>query len=93
MKQFWSETPETRLEDTLCFAFCPAPAQNSQVGMSVPRCVLGTANAVLTRVWCSGLLAHLKDENLMAAGSSKPWKGQAPGRPSTGRRHLLGASL
>lgn len=84
VRLFWSETPKTRLEDSLCFAFCPAPAQSSQVGTSVQRCILGTANIALTRVWCSGLLGHLKDENLMAASSSKPWKGQASGRPTQG---------
>lgn len=71
----------------LCFLPCSSPEQPG--GMSVQRWVLGTANSVLTRVWCSGLLAHLKDGNLMVAGNGRPWNGQASGRPSTGRRHLL----
>lgn len=72
MRQFWSHTPKTRLEDSLYFAFCPVPAQSSQVGMSVQRWVLATANTVLTRAWRSGLLAHMEHENLMAAGNSRP---------------------
>lgn len=38
--------PKKQAEDSLCFAFCPAPAQSSQVGMSVQRWVLGTANSL-----------------------------------------------
>lgn len=90
VRQFWSD-PKKQAGGQLVLCLLPCPSPEQPGGHGSAKWVLGTANTALTRVWCSGLLAHLKDENLMVASSSRPWKGQAPGRSSTRRRHLLGA--
>lgn len=44
------ESPQKiRLENSVCFPFCPAPAQSSEVGLSVQRWVLSTGATALTR--------------------------------------------